>query len=81
MKSESPRLLASACKALSAKRDDGALAWTVEGVGDTPAILLISMAKPPRSIQLDQQPLDSFTFRASTRTTWTPLVVSITGLT
>ena len=38
------------------------MTWTVEGVGDTPAILLISSAKPPRSVQLDQQALDSFTF-------------------
>src|SRR5678815_4303944 len=61
VKSPSPRLLASACKALPAKRD-AALAWTVEGVGDTPAVLLISTAKPPRSILLEQKPLDSFTY-------------------
>ena len=61
-KSTNPKLLASAGKALPAKRSDGKLAWTVEGVGDTPAILLLSTAKPPRMIQLDQQPLDSFTY-------------------
>ncbi len=65
VKSNSPRLLASACKALPAQRDDGASAWTVEGVGDTPAILLIATAKPPRSIQLEQQPLNSFTYDAA----------------
>ncbi len=67
VKSERPRLLASACKALPAKRDDGAAAWTVEGVGDTPAIVLISSAKPPRSIQLDQQTVESFTYDAAER--------------
>jgi hypothetical protein len=61
VKSSSPRLLASACKALPAKHDNG-LAWTVEGVGETPAVLLISTAKPPRSILLEQTPLDSFTY-------------------
>ncbi len=65
VKSERPRLLASACKALPAKREDGVAAWTVEGVGETPAIILIATAKPPRSIQLDQQPLDSFTYDAA----------------
>jgi hypothetical protein len=65
VKSESPRLLASACKALPEKRNDAAAAWTVEGVGDTPAIILIATAKPPHSIQLDQQPLDSYSYDAS----------------
>ena len=64
-KSTQSRLLASACKALPAKCDDGQLAWTAEGVGNTPAIMLISTAKPPRSIQLDQQPLNSFTYNAA----------------
>jgi hypothetical protein len=59
----SPRLLAAACKALPIRRDDDAsLAWTVEGVADTPGIVLISTAKPPRSILLEQKPLDSFTY-------------------
>ncbi len=61
VKSNQPRLLASACKALPGKRDDGANAWTVEGVGNTPAVMLLSTVKAPRSIQLDQQPLSSFT--------------------
>ncbi len=61
MKSSKPQLLASACKALLTMRDGKRLTWTVEGVGDTPAILLISSAKPPRSVQLGQEAL-SFTF-------------------
>ncbi|MHA3770433.1 hypothetical protein ACXR0O_02720 [Verrucomicrobiota bacterium sgz303538] len=65
VKSEPPRLLASACKALPVKRDDGVAAWTIEGIGDTPAIVLISTAKPPRWIKLDQQPLDTFTYDAA----------------
>lgn len=65
VKSESPRLLASACKALSVNRGDGGAAWTIEGIGDTPAIILLATAKPPRAIKLDQQPLDSFTYDAA----------------
>jgi hypothetical protein len=65
VKSQSTRLLASACKALPVQRDDGAAEWTVEGVGNTPAILLISTAKPPRSVQLDDQALTSHTYDAA----------------
>ena len=65
VKSKNPRLLASACKALPAKRDDGATAWTVEGVGNTPAILLISTGSAPRSVQLEQQPLTYYTYDAA----------------
>jgi hypothetical protein len=61
-RSPQPRLLASACKALLMEQDGTRMTWTVEGVGDTPAIVLISSAKLPRSVRLDQQALDSFTF-------------------
>jgi len=57
-----PQLLASACKALLTKQDGTRMTWAVEGVGDTPAMMMISSTKPPRSVQLDQQALDSFTF-------------------
>jgi len=65
LKLEQPRLLASGCRALLTRRDDGASAWIVEGVGNSPAIMLISTAKPPRSIQLDQQPLDASSYDAA----------------
>jgi hypothetical protein len=60
-KSPTRRLLAAACKTLPIKRDGEALAWNVEGVGDTPAILLIGSSKPPRSVLLDQKSIDTFT--------------------
>ena len=62
VKSSKPQLLASACKALLTKRNGNVMTWTVEGVGETPAVLLISSTKPPRSVQLNQQTLDSFKF-------------------
>ena len=61
MKSKSPRLLASACKALPSKREDGKSAWTVEGVGNTPGLVLLSATKAPRSVLLDGKPVDSST--------------------
>jgi hypothetical protein len=61
-KSEQPRLLASACKALLRENASNTVSWTVEGVGDTPAILLISSSKPPRSVHLEQETLNTCTF-------------------
>ena len=65
VKSSQPRLLASACKALPKSRNDGALAWTIEGVGNTSAILLFASSKAPRALRLDEQPLNTFQFDAS----------------
>jgi hypothetical protein len=66
VKADQPRLLASACKALPKKSDvPSQKAWTVEGVGSTPAIMLIACPARPRSIQLDQQPIASYTYDAS----------------
>ena len=44
------------------KRAGGGAAWTVEGVGDTPALVLIATPKAPRSVQLERQPLTSYTY-------------------
>jgi hypothetical protein len=62
VKSSKPHLLASACKALLTKREGNVMTWTVEGIDDTPAIVLVSSTKAPRSVQLDQQALDSSAF-------------------
>ena len=62
VKSPKPQLLASACKALLTKKEGTGITWTVEGVGETPALVLISSTTRPRSVQMDQQALDSFTF-------------------
>jgi hypothetical protein len=64
VKSRSPRLLASACKALPLKQKDGALAWTVEGIGATNAVVLIASSKAPKSIQLDGTGLTDFSYSA-----------------
>ena len=65
VKSPTPRLLASACKALPLPAATGSLSWTVEGITGTPAIVLIAMPKPPTSIQLDGTELTDFTYSAS----------------
>jgi hypothetical protein len=61
VKSPTPRVLASACKALPLKSDATKPAWTVEGVGNTPAIVLIATSKPPKGIALDGTAITDFT--------------------
>jgi hypothetical protein len=58
-----PRVLASACKALPEPGEPGR-AWTVEGVGDTPAIVLLSCPQPPRKITLEGTPDPLFEYDA-----------------
>ncbi|BCU75535.1 hypothetical protein [Luteolibacter sp. LG18] len=53
------RILASACKALPAP-NKGHPAWTVEGVGNTDAIVLIACEQAPKSVLLGGQPLTTF---------------------
>ena len=52
-------VLASACKALPLGPDS----WTVEGVGDTDAVVLISCEKSPSAFTLDGAPMHRFAFR------------------
>ncbi|MFD0892143.1 hypothetical protein KBB96_12000 [Luteolibacter ambystomatis] len=64
IKGTGTRVLASACKALP-DPSKGHPAWTVEGVGNTEAIVLISCDKAPKSILLGGQPLASFDYDAA----------------
>jgi hypothetical protein len=67
---DSPRVLASACKALPAKGDGKSVSWVVEGVGKTPAVVLLHAPQAPRSITLAGQPLDTTAYSASQRLLW-----------
>ncbi|HAM70310.1 MAG TPA: hypothetical protein DCM86_01540 [Verrucomicrobiales bacterium] len=68
VQSRRPGLLASGCKALPvAGQSHGRLAWTVEGVGGTPGILLISTPRPPKQVRLEDHPVESFTYEAAER--------------
>ena len=64
VKSPTPRILAAACKTLPLESNAGELRWTVEGVADTPAIVLIACATAPLSIQLDGHAITDFTYIA-----------------
>jgi hypothetical protein len=45
-----PHLLASACKALLKSQTDDQISFTVEGVGETPGIMLLESSKAPRAV-------------------------------
>ncbi len=57
-----PQLLASACKALLTSRENKSLSYAVEGVAQTPAVMLLRAARPPTSITLDGQPVEQINF-------------------
>lgn len=70
-RSDAPQVLGSACKTLpSADSSAAKLSLTVEGVARTPAIVLISSAKPPRDITLAAAPVTDFTYSAGDKLLW-----------
>lgn len=70
VKGKEPRVLASACKALSVKVTPGALTLAVEGVGNTPAVVLVRAPGKPRDVTLAGQPLTSFVYSAKDGLLW-----------
>lgn len=65
-----PQLLASACKALLTHRENKSLSYAVEGVAQTPAVMLLSATRPPTSITLDGQTLETFSFSKQDGLLW-----------
>lgn len=65
------RVLASACKALPKKSDDHSLSFTVEGVADTPAIVMLyALNGAPKSVTLAGQPLNTTEYSAREHLLW-----------
>ena len=64
------RVLASACKALPVKQDAHSLALVVEGIGGTPALVLLHAPDAPRAVTLAGQPLGQYQYDASERLLW-----------
>jgi hypothetical protein len=69
-----PQLLASACKAMPVKSPDKSLTYLVEGVAQTPAVLLFRTAQAPRSVALDGQPVEHFDFSKADGLLWVHFV-------
>jgi hypothetical protein len=65
-----PHVMLSAGKALPVEATRDRLTLAVEGVGDTPSLLLLESPKPPRTITLDGKPLESFDYSAREKLLW-----------
>ena len=65
-----PHLLASACKALLRQQTRDQISFIVEGVGETPAIMLLESGKAPRAVTLDGKNLTTFEYSAKERLLW-----------
>jgi hypothetical protein len=71
VKGAAPRVLASACKTLPAKNSSNGELWlTVEGVGGTPAVVLLHAPKPPRQVTLAGQSLNDFNHSVAEKLLW-----------
>ena len=55
-------LLASACKAVLKDSTRSRLAYTVEGVGDTPGVVVLQSGRAPRRVTLAGKPLEQFEY-------------------
>lgn len=71
VKGGAPRVLASACKTLPTK-ESGAKQFSlvVEGVGGTPAVVLLHAPRPPLEVTLAGQLLKDFDYSASEKLLW-----------
>jgi hypothetical protein len=65
-----PHLLASACKALLKQQTRNQISFIVEGVGETPAIVLLESSKAPQAVTLDGENLTTFEYSAKERLLW-----------
>jgi hypothetical protein len=65
-----PEVLASGCKALREDRGDEAFTWMVEGVSNTPAVLLLRVPKAPRSVTLAGQVISGADYSSADGLLW-----------
>ncbi len=63
-------LLASACKALPTQETGARLAYAVESVAETPAVVLLRSPAAPRRVTLGGQALQSFEYSAKDKLLW-----------
>jgi len=70
VKTQEPRVLASACKALPLKAEGGQTKLMVEGVANTPAVVLLSSRSAPRTVTLDGKPLENHQYSKEDGLLW-----------
>jgi hypothetical protein len=70
LRGRQPQVIAAACKALPGKYDARSLSMTVEGVVNTPAVVLLRTPQAPRSVSLAGQPLTTFQYSPEDGLLW-----------
>ena len=65
-----PVLVASACKALALEKTPTLGRWMVEGVADTPGVVLLSLPEEPRRVTLDGKAWTDWRWDAGERLAW-----------
>jgi len=63
-------LLASACKTLPKVSTNNQISFTVEGVGETPAIMLLESVEAPRAVTLDGKNVTDLEYSAKEHLLW-----------
>ncbi len=67
---KAPRLLASACKALLTKQEAGQHTYAVEGVGQTPALLLLRLERKPKTVRLEGKDIETLAYSETEHLLW-----------
>jgi hypothetical protein len=67
--SQSP-LLASACRSLLKEQTSHHLSFSVNGVGETPGIMLLRMDEAPKAVTLDGKSLEDFNYSSKDKLLW-----------
>ncbi|HXI73195.1 MAG TPA: hypothetical protein VNN22_22890 [Verrucomicrobiae bacterium] len=65
-----PHLLASACRALPKLTTRKQISFTVEGVGETSAVMLVESPRPPLAVSLNGKNLTTFEYSAKEHLLW-----------
>ena len=68
--SRKPHLLASACRAVPGTETSGQLNFTVEGVAETPAVMLMETPKEPKAVTLAGKALTTFEYSDKEHLLW-----------
>ena len=70
IKGNTPQILAAACKVAPLQQDAGKLSISVEGVTNTPAVILLKTGRPPQSVTLDDKPVKKINYSANDQLLW-----------
>jgi hypothetical protein len=68
--SPGPNLLAAACHTVPLPPASDQIGFSVEGVGATPAVVLLESPKAPRTVSLDGQNLNTFEYSDKEKLLW-----------